>query len=71
MVYSERAYSERAVVQLANYESFSDIVEKFRITNDQNSVARLIWKETEEVVVFDVQGFLTRHSLPPLPRDFQ
>lgn len=70
-VYSERAYSDRAIAQIANYDQFSSLEGKFRIMYDRNDVACLVWKETEEEVVFDVQGFLTRHSLPPPPRNFQ
>ncbi|KAF8573417.1 hypothetical protein K439DRAFT_1625095 [Ramaria rubella] len=70
-VFESRVSGKREHVQLAKYGSLEKVEAAFDVAEDAGGIVRLFWKGTHDEVVLDVQGYLVKHRLPPLPKGYR
>ena len=58
--------NERSGMQLATFDSDEKIRSSFKIKVGLEKYAFLVWQDTEEEAVFELQGLIQSCALPPI-----
>jgi hypothetical protein len=61
----------RRKLQLNQYDNDTSIAVNFRLHQTADNQTILVWRDTGEEVVLDVQGLVAKHSLPPWKAAFR